>query len=80
MKKLSTITWNGLINILSLFAMIPFVLILFLEHLKEETQIKFHILEDKLFMKRFGFVDDDHFEDFIKWNCKYIKERELKDV
>jgi len=57
------------------FLSIPVYIFLFFVHLCEEVRIKYGIFSDRLFMKRFNLIDDQHVWDLIAWNEKYRKDR-----
>jgi len=55
----------------------PIAILSYIVHIFEEAQTLNHKLNDKLFMRRFNFIDDNHFEDYIRWNQGYHARRAL---
>lgn len=45
-------------------------------HVYENIQLQHNKFADKLFLKRFNLLDQQHVDDFLLWNDEYIENRE----
>ena len=56
---------------------IPFIAWLIFQHVYESVLKLSNKTSDKLFMKRFNFIDDKHFKDYLSWTSRYQMKRAL---
>ena len=43
--------------------------------LYERVELTIDSRRDKIFMKRFNLIDEEHVKDLVKWNNNYIEQR-----
>lgn len=65
-----------MVNIL----LIPLFIYMYGAHLYESAQIKYRGMDDKLFLKRWNFLDQEHFDDYMVWTKMYKDHRNGEHV